>query len=95
MKDNKEVFETQKKMAMLSENMRKQAVQLNQTKSLLQVVQDQRKHLMEENSALRNELDEVLSRSLRIGDEGERREKEETEEMIRNQLRLIEEENII
>mmetsp|Transcript_33763 Transcript_33763/g.54154 ORF Transcript_33763/g.54154 Transcript_33763/m.54154 type:complete len:846 (-) Transcript_33763:1592-4129(-) len=46
------------------ENSRKLQTQLQQTKSLLKVVQDQRKHLQEDNMALRAELDDVLRRSL-------------------------------
>jgi chromosome segregation ATPase len=63
-KDNKELVEYQRKFTLLSENMRKQSTQLTQTKNLLQVVQEQRKHLQEDNLALRAELDELLSRSL-------------------------------
>lgn len=51
-------------LAAVRETLRKYQAQLTQTKNLLKVVQDQRKHLQEDNLSLRAELDEVLRRSL-------------------------------
>jgi len=57
--------ETQEEQLMISKDTsRKYQTQLQQTKSLLKVVQDQRKHLQEDNIALRAELDDVLRKSL-------------------------------
>ena len=51
-------------LSAVRETLRKYQAQLTQTKNLLKVVQDQRKHLQEDNLSLRSELDEVLRRSL-------------------------------
>ena len=48
------------------ENSRKYQSQLTQTKDLLRVVQEARKRLQEDNFALRQELDEVLRRSITV-----------------------------
>jgi len=63
-RENREIQEASKKLAGMGENVRKLNEQLASTKSLLSVVQEQRKHLQDENMALRQELDDVLQSSL-------------------------------
>jgi len=64
LRDAREISEYQKKFALLSENMRKQSTQLAQTKNLLQVNQEQKRHLQEENNQLKGELRELMSKTL-------------------------------
>lgn len=54
----------QKQVSTLNESMRKQQTQLTRTKNLLSAVQEQRKHLQEDNMQLRAELDEYLKNSI-------------------------------
>ena len=53
-----------KHTATLQESVRKLEDQLSQNKSLVQVLQEQRKHLQQDNMKLRDELDEYLRENL-------------------------------